>query len=77
MAKRKQAERPVKSVATYSVKTWDMDLQEFTPQNGVPAQVHGMGELRRALRSLQGMGYDGTKADNAVLVEREPTKGGG
>ncbi len=53
----------------YSVTTWDADEQKFTPQNGVPSEVQGVHELRRALRRLQGMGYIARKYDAFVRVE--------
>lgn len=54
----------------YRIRTWDMDLQEYTPQEGVPEIVHGETGLRRALRALQGMGYSGRREyDPCVLVE--------
>ena len=63
----------------YSVGTWDMDLQAYTPQEGltVPSQnvdIHG---LRRALKELRRLGYSCHYCskrhwdnDCAVLVER-------
>ena len=56
----------------YYVETWDMDAQAFTPQTGVehgPMSIH---DLRKALRQLQGMGYDtNRKFAPSVLVYRE------
>lgn len=57
--------------ATYSITTWDTDLQEFTPQIGCPETVTGPAELRDALRLLRSMGYDVQRANaHSVLVER-------
>lgn len=46
-------------MATYTVLTWDLELQQFTPQTGmsVPHEgltIHG---LRAALKDLRAMGY--------------------
>jgi hypothetical protein len=54
----------------YRVTTWDMDRQEFTPQEGVKSVVHGIGGLKRALRALQDLGYEGRRSDCSILVER-------
>jgi hypothetical protein len=55
----------------YFVTTWDPELQTFTPQNGVRSGPYSLWGLRRALRALQGMGYDTTRdGGSAVLVER-------
>jgi len=69
--------------ATYTIRTYDWDLAEYTPQAGmtVPSErvdIHG---LRRALRDLRRLGYSchrfrdayGGHDDNdtSVLVERD------
>lgn len=54
----------------YQIRTWDTDLQRFTPQTGCPTHAHGPGELKRAIRLLRAMMYDGRRYDNSVLVER-------
>ena len=55
----------------YRVTTWDMDQQQWTPQQGVRDGPYSLMSLREALRKLQQMGYD-TSRDNgvSVLVER-------
>jgi len=54
----------------YYVTTWDAELQQFTPQIGVPEGPYTLWGLRRALRQLQDMGYETTKAGGvSVLVE--------
>jgi hypothetical protein len=59
------------SEAKYEVTTWDMDLQEFTPQPGVVAGPHSKWDLRRVLRRLRDIGYDVNRADaHSVLVRR-------
>lgn len=55
---------------TYSVLTWDTTKQDWTPQYGVRTGPYRLMGLRRALRKLRAMGYDGCKGDNSVLVER-------
>lgn len=55
----------------YNVTTWDMDLQKFTPQNGLPPGPFSKWELRGVLRALKRMGYDINRAfAPSVLVER-------
>ncbi len=69
------------SKITYSIRTWDMDLQAFTPQNGIEKwEGLTLWELKSALRDLQELGYTchrrrdkyGFRDDNdtSVLVER-------
>lgn len=53
----------------YRIRTWDAELQSFTPQDGVPAVVNGPGELRAAIRELRACGYDGGRGDSSLLVE--------
>lgn len=65
------------SAAAYSIRTWDDELQEFTPQIGCPSLVHGLPGLRHALRTLQSLGYAGRRPDHCTLVERVDTPGGG
>lgn len=55
-------------MAEYTVETWDADEQKFTPQNGVPSRVKGVGELRSALRQLRNMGCRADKSDSMVAV---------
>ncbi len=59
---------------SYRVLTWDHNLEEFTPQDGVPPLVHGVLELRKAIRQLQADGYpcnrSGGDSDASVLIER-------
>ncbi len=68
---------------TYSVRTWDMDEQAFTPQVGLSQPWHGlsMWQLKQALKELKAMGYECHRYrdengghecnDTSVLVERE------
>lgn len=68
---------------TYSVRTWDMDLQRYTPQVGLSFPAFGLTlwQLRAALKELRAMGYsahrrrdsEGERDDNDfyVLVERD------
>jgi hypothetical protein len=62
MAKRKR----------YYVRTWDAELQQWTPQEGVPHGPHSQWDLKRALRALQNCGYDvGRAGGHFVLVQDE------
>jgi hypothetical protein len=40
---------------TYSVRTWDVDLQEYTPQAGLSLPWDGLSlwQLKQALRELR------------------------
>lgn len=60
--------------ASYYVKTWDTDRQEFTPQQGVPVGPYTQFGLRRVLRKLRSIGYDVSPRECAcsVLVSRDP-----
>ncbi len=74
------------SIPLYSIGTWDMESQAFTPQVGltVPSQNVPWTGLLAVLRQLRAMGYschryrdaDGTHEDNDsyVLVERTDGK---
>lgn len=67
---------------TYSVRTWDGELEAYTPQVGMESRWEGLTlwQLKAALKELQGMGYTchrkrGADAgywdnDTSVLVER-------
>lgn len=62
-------------MSVYRIRTWDADLQDWTPQEGVAEYAHGLGELRSTLRELQACGYSchrirGVDSDPSVLVER-------
>lgn len=57
-------------MAFYSVTTWDSELQEFTPQEGVRSRHIRREDLRRVLRELRSYGYDTSRAGgHSVLVE--------
>lgn len=68
----------------YSIGTWDMDEQAYSPHDGVPAFNLTIHELRRSMRMLRNYGYschryrneDGGHDDNdfAVLIERTDEK---
>lgn len=54
----------------YQVRTWDMDKQKWTPQEGVRKGPYNLFGLRKALRKLNNMGYATTKSDgNYVFIE--------
>lgn len=65
----------------YDVTTWDMELKQFTPQEGMVAPTQGITkwQIRTALRELKKGGYDchrvrfsdgSYSSDFSVLVER-------
>ena len=68
----------------YSIRTWDGELQSYTPQDGltVPSSNITISQLRQAVRELRRrIGYtahrvrdangDHENNDCAVLIERE------
>ncbi len=63
-------------IPRYYVFTWDMDIQKYTPQVGVPCGPHSAYGLRQALHELRSMGYsahrvrdtDGTYDNNDTYV---------
>lgn len=55
----------------YFIRTWDTEKQTFTPQKGVRVGPYSLFGLRKALRKLRDMGYEGTRSDNSTLVEDE------
>ena len=80
------AEAPSSPEPLYSVGTWDMDEQAYTPQVGlsVPCINVPLNVLRQVLRELRQMGYTAHRYRNAkgnhddndasVLVERTDGK---
>lgn len=68
----------------YSVGTWDVDEQSFSPQQDVPAFNLTLWELKESMRLLRAWGYschryrddDGGHSDNDpfVLIERTDGK---
>jgi hypothetical protein len=76
----------VAETVLYSVGTWDMERQAYTPQRGlsVPSFNITLAQLRQAVRELKRMGYgsyrlrgpDGSHDTNdpAVLIERTDGK---
>lgn len=56
------------SKQTYSVDTWDMDREAWTPQQGVRRGPWSKWGLRRAIRALRGMGYEARRCDPFVSV---------
>lgn len=66
----------------YLITTRDPETDEFTPQKGCPHKVNGVAGLRKALRKLQGMGYETRHGHEElycdaadVLVERADEPG--
>jgi hypothetical protein len=79
--------RPHTEIVTplYSIGTWDMDAQAYTPQVGTSRTFNmTAADLRRAIHELRGMGYrahrfrdaNGSHDDNdwCVLIERTDGK---
>ena len=66
---------------TYSVLTWDIEIQRWTPQDGVPSHGLTIQELRKSMRMLRNMGYTchrrgpdrDVNCDGFVLIEQEVT----
>ena len=59
-------------MAKYEILTWDIDLQKWTPQRGCPQFVEGRNELRRAMRTLNRLGYPDDSP--CLSVERWPSE---
>jgi len=65
-----------KGMVLYSITTWDIEKQIFTPHPGVPAFNLTLSELRQSLRMLKQRGYSCHRlawcgdSDASVLVER-------
>ncbi len=55
---------------TFTVTTWDLDRQEYTPQAGLPkgAGPYTEKELPKVLKLLAGMGYAGTGGSDDPCV---------
>lgn len=55
----------------YQVLTWDWEIHDWSPQQGVRRGPYSLFGLRKALRKLRDMGYDTTRNGGvSVLVER-------
>jgi len=56
----------------YCVTTYDIETEAYTPHEGlsVPSQNVTLAGLLRALRALREWGYECTRHDSSVLVER-------
>lgn len=75
----------VESIPLYSIGTWDIDTEAYTPQRGlsVPSINITLAELRQAIRELRQCGYtahrfrdtDGSHDDNDWMVMIERTDG--
>lgn len=55
----------------YALLTWDTDLEEWTPQEGVRDRHLSLGELRRSLRLLRAAGYSARRGDPSVRIEED------
>ncbi len=56
---------------TYCVETWDTELEEYTPQEGVESGPHSWAGLLAALRQLRAIGYECRRPDPFVRVTCE------
>lgn len=54
----------------YLVRTYDWDLERFTPQFGLSIGPWSKWSLRNVIRRLRNMGYEGRRGDACVLIER-------
>lgn len=54
----------------YYVTTWDVNLHQFTPQQGVRTGPYSLWGLRKAVRKLRALGYTARKGDPAINVSR-------
>ena len=54
----------------YYVTTYDIDRGEYTPQQGVRTGPYTQFGLRKAIRALRKMGYDGRRSDASIYVTR-------
>lgn len=63
--------------AQYRVRTYDVNLKEFTVQEGVPEMVTGIRGLISAVRLLHELGYpcdrNADGSDPSVLIEKVET----
>ena len=68
-------------MVSYSVGTWDANLQAYTPQRGLTVRSFNitLAELRQAIRDLRRLGYEAHRKrasdshddnDSSVLIER-------
>ena len=59
----------------YRILTYDIEKEEYTPEEGM--QRLTAAGLKKAMRKLEGRGYDGGKDDPSIVVEEiEETKRG-
>lgn len=57
--------------ALYNVTTYDYELEEYTPQIGLPKGPFKLWELRGILRRLSDMGYPTHRSDGTdILIEK-------
>ena len=64
------------NVRLYYVETWDMNREEFTPQEGVPKGPYTHFGLREAVRALREIGYT-VWNDPSVYISSEDTDADG
>lgn len=56
---------------SYFVLTWDAEAQQWSPQKGVKPGPYTLFGLRKPLRKLAGMGYDGVDDPSVLVIEAE------
>ena len=55
----------------YEILTWDIDRQDFTPQQGVRRGPYTLFGLRKAIRALRECGYTVSRhGDSFTLIQR-------
>ncbi len=55
----------------YYVETWDYEKHAYTPQKGVRTGPWSLWGLRKPLRLLRTMGYEGGRDSPSILVYRK------
>lgn len=61
-----------RSEPEYSALTWDIDLQKWTPQTGIPEIARGFAGLRKAYRMLLDAGYSYRSAFASIERINDP-----
>jgi len=55
----------------YEILTWDIDRQDFTPQQGVRRGPYTLFGLRKAIRAMRECGYTVRRhGDSFTLIQR-------
>ena len=56
----------------YRIRTYDPERGDYTKDINCPEWVRGLPGLRRALRTLENLGYQARRPDAGILVELVP-----